>query len=137
MIVDDRQVLADPGFLDPGVIDPGTSLAVDSGIHGAHNDGPEPWLGARTVVSLAMEILADRGFTCIGEDPVGLPLYRSPTGALLIGVGSCRSLAYTKVDGRLQVVAAARTATLICRIEYSGVAGPLSARTKPAATPPH
>jgi hypothetical protein len=93
------------------------NLAPNSGFHGAHNDGPEPALGTRTIVALAIELLMDRGFIHLGDDPVGLPCYRSPSGALLVGVGSCRSLAYTKVDGRLQVIAAARTATLICRID--------------------
>lgn len=73
----------------------------------------------RSMVALAIDILRQRGFTYLGVDPLGLPCYRSPSGALLIGVGSCRSLAYAAVDGRLQVVAAARTAALLCRIAPS------------------
>lgn len=64
----------------------------------------------------AIELLLDRGFKHIGQDPMGLPCFRSPSGALLIGVGGCRSLAYAMMGGRLQVVAAARTEALICRI---------------------
>lgn len=69
-----------------------------------------------TTVGVAIDLLRQRGFVYIGQDPVGLPCYRSPSGALLIGIGSCRSLAYAPVDGRLQVIAAARTSALVCRI---------------------
>ncbi len=101
------------------LLDNSTAPVQNSGIHGDHNDGPEAVLGKITTVALAIEILTDRGFVFIGQDPLGLPCYRSPSGAMLIGVGSCRSLAYRKVGGRLQVIAAARTATLVCRIETS------------------
>ncbi len=74
----------------------------------------------RTTFVRAIELLQRRGFTYIGHDPVGLPCYRSPSGALLIAVGSCRSLAYAPVSGKLQVVAAARTAALVCRITVPG-----------------
>jgi len=103
-------------------IEVATTPVQNSGIHGGHNDGPEPTLGARTTMALAIEILQERGFVFIGKDPVGLPCYRSPSGALLIGVGSCRSLAYAMVGDRLQIIAAARTATLVCRIDASTAA---------------
>ena len=64
----------------------------------------------------AIQLLRERGFVYAGEDSVGLPCYRSRSGAMLIGVGSCRSLAYAMVEGRLQVVAASRTLALLCRI---------------------
>jgi len=65
---------------------------------------------------VAMEFLASRGFVRIGEDAMGLPCFRSPSRALLISIGSCRSLAYVEIAGVMQVVAAARTAVLACRI---------------------
>lgn len=74
----------------------------------------------RTTLAGAIGMLLERGFTFIGLDPVGLPCYRSSSGALLIAVGSCRSLAYAPVDGKLQVVAAARTTALVCRIKAPG-----------------
>ncbi len=64
----------------------------------------------------AIELLLGRGFLHLGEDPMGLPCYRSPSGTVLIAVGSCRTIAYTKVGGRLRVVAAVRTAVMVCRI---------------------
>jgi hypothetical protein len=64
----------------------------------------------------AIEMLVQRGYVYAGADSMGLPCFRSRSGAMLIGVGSCRCLAYAKVDGRLQVVAAARTLALLCRI---------------------
>lgn len=64
----------------------------------------------------AIGLLLQRGYVFAGEDSMGLPCFRSRSGAMLIGVGSCRCLAYAKVDGRLQVVAAARTLALLCRI---------------------
>lgn len=79
-----------------------------------------------TTVSHAINLLRQRGFSYVGPDPVGLPCYRSPSGALLIGVGSCRSLAYARVDGRLQVIAAARTTALVCRITVPGADAPLA-----------
>jgi len=79
-----------------------------------------PETPTRTTFVRAIELLQRRGFTYIGHDPVGLPCYRSPSGALLIAVGSCRSLAYAPVGGKLQVVAAARTAALVCRITVPG-----------------
>jgi hypothetical protein len=78
--------------------------------------------------SQAIGLLLQRGYVYAGEDSMGLPCYRSRSGAMLIGVGSCRCLAYAKVDGRLQVVAAARTLALLCRI------GPESP-CEPAFTP--
>ncbi len=72
---------------------------------------------ARSLRAQAVKLLCERGFVYAGEDAVGLPCFRSPSGAILIGVGSCRCLAYAKVQGRLQVVAAARTAALLCRID--------------------
>jgi hypothetical protein len=78
------------------------------------------------VRSQAIGLLLQRGYAYAGEDSMGLPCYRSRSGAMLIGVGSCRCLAYAKVDGRLQVVAAARTLALLCRI------GPESPRQPPA-----
>ncbi len=71
----------------------------------------------RSLRAQAVKLLTQRGFVYAGEDAVGLPCFRSPSGAILIGVGSCRCLAYAKVQGRLQVVAAARTAALLCRID--------------------
>jgi hypothetical protein len=79
-----------------------------------------PDASSRTTFARAVELLQERGFKYIGDDPVGLPCYRSPSGALLIAVGSCRSLAYAMVEGKLQVVAAARTAALVCRITLPG-----------------
>lgn len=79
-----------------------------------------PGAPSRPIIERAIELLQERGFTYLGHDPVGLPCYRSPSGALLIAVGSCRSLAYAQVGGRLQVVAAARTAALVCRITLPG-----------------
>ena len=76
----------------------------------------------------AIGLLLQRGYVYAGEDSMGLPCYRSRSGAMLIGVGSCRCLAYAKVDGRLQVVAAARTLALLCRI------GPETARPVPPVT---
>ncbi len=76
----------------------------------------------------AIELLLKRGFEHIGEDPVGLPCFRSPSGALLIGVGSCRSIAYTKVKGKLQIAAAARTDALVCRIISPEAAPPPAAK---------
>lgn len=64
----------------------------------------------------AIMVLLQRGFIYVGEDSLGLPCFRSRSGAMLIAVGSCRCLAYAKVEGRLQVVAAARTLALLCRI---------------------
>jgi hypothetical protein len=71
---------------------------------------------SRAIQSQAIRVLLARGFVYAGEDSVGLPCYRSRSGAILIGVGSCRCLAYAAVQGRLQVVAAARTLALLCRI---------------------
>jgi len=65
---------------------------------------------------VAMEFLVSRGFVRIGEDAMGLPCFRSPSRALLISIGSCRSLAYVEIGGTLRVVAAARTSVLACRI---------------------
>jgi hypothetical protein len=70
----------------------------------------------KTIRLQAISLLLQRGYVYVGEDSVGLPCFRSRSGAMLIGVGSCRCLAYAKVDGRLQVVAAARTLALLCRI---------------------
>jgi len=66
----------------------------------------------------AIRALTANGFREIGVDGSGLRLFKSTSGALLIGVGSCRCLAYspTGPDGRLQLVAASRTAALLCRI---------------------
>jgi hypothetical protein len=76
----------------------------------------ETAFGPRATRQRAIELLLGRGFIHLGDDPVGLPCYRSPSGAVLIAVGTCRSLAYAMMGGRLQVVAAARTAALVCRI---------------------
>ena len=78
----------------------------------------------RTLRAQAVKLLTQRGFVYAGEDAVGLPCFRSPSGAILIGVGSCRCLAYAKVQGRLQVVAAARTAALLCRIDVEAQPAP-------------
>jgi len=64
----------------------------------------------------AIVVLLQRKFVYVGEDSLGLPCFRSPSGAMLISVGSCRCLAYAKVGTRLQVIAAARTLALLCRI---------------------
>jgi len=66
----------------------------------------------------AIQALSACGFQEIGRDGSGLRLFESPSGGLLIGVGSCRSLAYspTGPGGRLQLVAASRTPALLCRI---------------------
>jgi hypothetical protein len=80
----------------------------------------QPYAETRPLLERAIDLLLRRGFAYIGHDPVGLPCYRSPSGVLLIAVGSCRSLAYAAVGGRLQVVAAARTAALVCRITVPG-----------------
>jgi hypothetical protein len=69
----------------------------------------------------AADLLCQKGFSYIGEDPVGLPCYRSPSGTLLVSIGSCRSLAYVQVNGKAQLVAAARTSTLACRITLPDV----------------
>jgi hypothetical protein len=79
-----------------------------------------PDVPSRSLRERAIELLQERGFRYIGPDPVGLPCYRSPSGVLLIAVGSCRCLAYAPVDGRLQVVTASRTAALVCRITLPG-----------------
>jgi hypothetical protein len=76
----------------------------------------EPAIGPQATRDRAIKLLLERGFVHLGEDPTGLPCFRSPSGAVLISVGSCRALAYANVGGRLQVVAAARTAALVCRI---------------------
>jgi|GEM_PF-7063758 len=68
----------------------------------------------------AIELLLARGFVLAGKDAMGLPCYRSPSGSALIAVGSCRCLAYSKVGGRLRVVAAAKTSVLVCRITSPG-----------------
>ncbi len=78
----------------------------------ANGNGAHP----RAIQQQAIRVLVARGFVYVGEDSVGLPCYRSRSGAILIGVGSCRCLAYAAVHGRLQVVAAARTLSLLCRI---------------------
>jgi hypothetical protein len=83
----------------------------------------------------AIGMLVQRGYSYVGEDSMGLPCYRSRSGAMLIGVGSCRCLAYAKVDGRLQVVAAARTLALLCRIGPESAAVPAQASVRPAAPP--
>ena len=70
----------------------------------------------RAIQTEAVRVLLGRGFSYVGQDSVGLPCYRSRSGAILIGVGSCRCLAYAAVNGKLQVVAAARTLALLCRI---------------------
>jgi len=71
-----------------------------------------------TVKARAIAALTARGFCEIGVDGSGLRLFKSVSGALLIGVGSCRSLAYAPKgpDGCLQLVAASRTPALICRL---------------------
>jgi len=79
-------------------------------------DPVDPATHPRAVRHQAITLLLQRGYVYVGEDSVGLPCFRSRSGAMLIGVGSCRCLAYAKVDGRLQVVAAARTLALLCRI---------------------
>ena len=85
----------------------------DTAPHDGHNG-----VAARPgdVRTQAIGLLLQRGYVYAGEDSMGLPCYRSRSGAMLIGIGSCRCLAYAKVDGRLQVVAAARTLALLCRI---------------------
>jgi hypothetical protein len=75
-----------------------------------------PRTPTRPAAECAIDLLQQRGFSFIGRDPVGLPCYRSPSGALLISVGSCRALAYAPVGGRYQVIASSRTAALVCRI---------------------
>ncbi|SPE29335.1 hypothetical protein SBBP1_50045 [Burkholderiales bacterium] len=97
------------------VFDSTTADAVNPGIRRDFN-GREPAIGPQATRNRAIKLLLDRGFVPLGDDPVGLPCFRSPSGAVLIAVGSCRSLAYANVGGRLQVVAAARTAALVCRI---------------------
>jgi len=79
-----------------------------------------PAMPSGSIRERAIELLLQRGFRYIGPDPVGLPCYRSPSGVLLIAVGSCRCLAYAPVEGKLQVVTASRTAALICRITVPG-----------------
>ena len=71
-----------------------------------------------TIKARAITALMACGFREIGVDGSGLRLFKSVSGALLIGVGSCRSLAYspTGPGGRLQLVAASRTPALIYRI---------------------
>lgn len=64
----------------------------------------------------AITVLLQRGYSYVGEDSLGLPCFRSRSGAMLIAVGSCRCLAYGKVAGRLQVIATARTLALLCRV---------------------
>jgi hypothetical protein len=66
----------------------------------------------------AIQALTAGGFREVGTDGSGLRLFSSVSGCLLIGVGSCRSLAYspTGPGGRLQLVAASNTAALVCRI---------------------
>jgi hypothetical protein len=83
---------------------------------------PAPRPG-RTLES-AIEMLQKRGFAFIGSDRNGLPCYRSPSGALLISIGSCRTLAYAPVGGRFEVIATAHTAALVSRITLSGGAIP-------------
>ncbi len=80
------------------------------------NDANGAGSNPRAIQQQAIRVLLERGFVYIGEDSVGLPCFRSRSGAVLIGVGSCRCLAYAAVQGRLQVVAAARTLALLCRI---------------------
>lgn len=66
----------------------------------------------------AIKALVACGFHEIGVDGSGLRLLKSASGTLLIGVGSCRSLAYspTGPGGHLQLVATSRTPALLRRI---------------------
>ena len=75
-----------------------------------------PETNPRLTRNQAIMVLLQRGFIYVGEDSLGLPCFRSRSGAMLIAVGSCRCLAYAKVGDRLQVVATARTLSLLCRI---------------------
>jgi len=77
---------------------------------------PAPDANPRMTRHQAISVLLQRRFVYVGEDTLGLPCFRSPSGAMLISVGSCRCLAYAKVGARLQVIAAARTLALLCRI---------------------
>lgn len=99
-------------------------------------DPADPAAHPRAVRHQAITLLLQRGYVYVGEDSVGLPCFRSRSGAMLIGVGSCRCLAYAKVDGRLQVVAAARTLALLCRIAPEPVAPDTSNRSRAAAGEP-
>lgn len=97
------------------VLDLASSELANAGVR-RDSDGREPTLDPQATRNRAIRLLMNRGFIYLGEDPIGLPCYRSPSGAILIAVGSCRALAYADVGGRLQVVAAVRTAVLVCRI---------------------
>lgn len=92
-----------------------------------HRHLPPPRALARTPRAQAVQLLSERRFAYAGEDAMGLPCFRSPTGAILIAVGSTRCLAYAKVQGKLQVVAAARTTSLLCRIAPESEADTISA----------
>jgi hypothetical protein len=80
-------------------------------------DGEDP-AGAIGGKERAIRALTGRGFREIGVDGSGLRLFKSASGASLIAIGSCRSLAYSRAGpgGRLQLVATARTLTLLSRI---------------------
>jgi hypothetical protein len=90
----------------------------------------------------AISALAARGYRKIGVDGNGLPLFKSAAGGPLIGVGSCRSLAYSQTGsgGRLQLVATSRTAALAYRVASLDVAPvnffPLLSVLFPHATDP-
>jgi hypothetical protein len=74
----------------------------------------------QATLASAIELLQKRGFAYVGRDPIGLPCYQSPSGVLVVAVGSCRTLAYAPVGGRFEVIASSRTETLVCRITLPG-----------------
>jgi hypothetical protein len=94
--------------------------------------GGEQQNGANSGKERAIRALIGRGFRQIGVDGSGLPLFKSGSGALLIAIGSCRCLAYSRAGpgGRLQLVATARTRSLLCRIssETVGLSDELSSQ---------
>jgi len=93
------------------------SMRRSASIHRLQPPPPAPAQAvARTPRAQVVQLLCARRFAYAGEDAMGLPCFRSPTGAILIAVGSTRCLAYAKVMGKLQVVAAARTTAILCRI---------------------
>lgn len=95
-------------------------------------EGPEAQIKLR-----AIQALAACGFREIGTDGSGLRLLCSATGAVFIGVGSCRSLAYSPVGpgGRLQLVAARQTVALIDRITSLDLAALRAASASLAKVP--
>jgi len=101
-----------------GSLDLSASMLQDASVYRLLPPAPPPPAlpVARSPRAQVVQMLSARRFVYAGEDAMGLPCFRSPTGAILIAVGSTRCLAYAKVRGKLQVVAAARTTAILCRI---------------------